>query len=101
MERLRSTVGQGELIVRILITGGAGFKGCVLSELLLARGHEVSVFDRMTYGEAPAMGLLRRGVRVVRGDVTRFDQIAPEVATHDAVVHLAALVGFHSASQSQ
>ncbi|MFD2083066.1 NAD-dependent epimerase/dehydratase family protein [Actinopolymorpha cephalotaxi] len=34
------------------------------------------------------------GARVVRGDVTNADQVAREVPEHDAVVHLAALVGF-------
>ncbi len=80
--------------MRVLITGGAGYKGCVLAETLLADGHEVTIFDVFRYGEAPVMGLLRRGARVVHGDVTRLDQLAPEVARHDAVVHLAALVGF-------
>lgn len=80
--------------MKVLITGGAGYKGCVLAETLLADGHEVTIFDVLRYGEGPVMGLLRRGARVVPGDVTRLDQLAPEVARHDTVVHLAALVGF-------
>lgn len=80
--------------MRVLVTGGAGYKGCVLAETLLADGHDVTIFDVLRYGEGPVMGLLRRGARVVHGDVTRPDQLAPEVARHDAVVHLAALVGF-------
>lgn len=80
--------------MRVLITGGAGFKGCVLTEALLDAGHQVTIFDILRYGEGPAIGLQRRGAKIVRGDVTRYDELAPEVNKHDAVVHLAALVGF-------
>lgn len=80
--------------MRVLVTGGAGFKGCVVTESLLRRGHEVTVFDLMRYGEGPAIALQRLGARVVRGDVTQQDSLAREVVRHDAVVHLAALVGF-------
>src|SRR5262249_11753695 len=44
--------------------------------------------------EGPAIGLQRLGARVVRGDVTNFEQLAREVPEHEAVIHLAALVGF-------
>jgi len=80
--------------VKVLVTGGAGFKGCVVVETLLAEGHDVTVFDIFRYGEAAAICLIRAGARVVRGDVTRVDQLSSEVPRHDAVVHLAALVGF-------
>lgn len=80
--------------MKVLITGGAGFKGCVIADALLAQGHEVTVFDAFRYGEGTGMALLTRGARVVRGDVTRIEQLAPVVAKHDAVIHLAALVGF-------
>lgn len=80
--------------MKILVTGGAGYTGCVIADMLLEEGHEVTVFDNFRYGEAAGMALLHRGALVVRGDVTRPDQLAPEVARQDAVIHLAALVGF-------
>lgn len=80
--------------MRVLVTGGAGFKGCVVADALMRQGHEVTVFDSLRYGEASAMALLHRGASVVRGDITRVEQITPEVRRHDAVIHLAALVGF-------
>jgi nucleoside-diphosphate-sugar epimerase len=80
--------------MRVLVTGGAGFKGCVVTEALLRAGHDVTVFDTMRYGEGPAIALQRLGAQVVRGDVTKPDQIEPVVGSHDAVIHLAALVGF-------
>jgi len=80
--------------MRVLITGGAGFKGCVVADVLHSAGHEVTVLDTFRYGEGPGISLLRRGINVVRGDVTIPGRLAEEVAKHDAVVHLAALVGF-------
>jgi nucleoside-diphosphate-sugar epimerase len=80
--------------MKVLVTGGAGFKGCVVTEALLRAGHEVTVFDAMRYGEGPAIGLQRLGAQVIRGDVTKPDQVRPQVASHDAVIHLAAVVGF-------
>lgn len=80
--------------MRILVTGGAGFAGCVVAERLHDAGHEVTVLDIFRYGEAPGFWLLRRGIRVVRGDVTDRAAVAAEVARHDAIVHLAALVGY-------
>jgi nucleoside-diphosphate-sugar epimerase len=80
--------------MRVLVTGGAGFKGCIVTEALLREGHDVTVLDVMSYGEGPAIALQRLGARVVRGSVTHAEQTAAEVRCHDAVIHLAGLVGF-------
>ena len=80
--------------MRVLVTGGAGFKGCIVTEALLREGHHVTVFDVLEYGEGPAIALQRLGAQIVRGSVTNADQTAAAVTGHDAVVHLAGLVGF-------
>ncbi len=80
--------------MRVLVTGGAGFKGCIITEALLHHGHDVTVYDVLAYGEGPAIALQRLGARVVRGSVTNADQTGMEVRRHDAVIHLAGVVGF-------
>jgi len=80
--------------VKVLVTGGAGFKGCVVTQALLRHGYEVTVFDVMEYGEGPAIALHTAGARVVRGSVGDAACAAEEVSNHDAVVHLAGIVGF-------
>ena len=36
---------------KILITGGAGYVGAVLTPYLLSKGHKVTVIDLMIYGK--------------------------------------------------
>ncbi len=80
--------------MKVLVTGGAGFKGCIVTEALIRAGHEVTVLDVLAYGEGPAIALQRLGARVVRGSVTDPEPTAAQVRRHDAVVHLAGIVGF-------
>ena len=74
---------------RVLVTGGAGFIGSHVAERLLARGHDVTVFDDLSGGfeqNVPA------GARFVRGSITdhgRVDALFSSGA-FDFVYHLAA-----------
>jgi nucleoside-diphosphate-sugar epimerase len=38
---------------KVLVVGGAGYVGCVLTEELLAKGYSVRILDRMFFGRAP------------------------------------------------
>lgn len=74
---------------RILVTGGAGYIGSVLTEMLLSRGYAVTVLDRFFFGDTLAHLKDDHRLRLVRDDVrtcagTMFDDI-------DAVCDLAAL----------
>ncbi len=81
--------------MKVLVTGGAGFIGSVLTPLLLGAGHEVTVVDVLRSGGHGLLGCFHdRRFRFVRGDVRDRDTIAPLTAEADAVVHLAAIVGF-------
>jgi len=81
--------------VHILVTGGAGFIGSVLTPMLLDAGHHVTVVDVLRSG---GQGLLayfhERRFRFVRGDVRDGESMARLIAGASAVVHLAAIVGF-------
>ena len=57
---------------RVVVTGGAGYLGCVLVPRLLDDGYRVDVLDRFIFGQeplAPVLGHPR--LRVVEGDITR------------------------------
>ena len=56
----------------ILVTGGAGYIGCVLVRELLERGETVRVFDKLFFGEEP-LSEFRDRIELVEGDVRSID----------------------------
>lgn len=80
---------------RFLITGGAGFIGSHLSELLLSRGHHVTVLDDFSTGRVENLaGVLGNpNFRLVRDTVENELTVNTVMASVDTVFHLAAAVG--------
>ncbi|MFQ4147197.1 NAD-dependent epimerase/dehydratase family protein [Arthrobacter sp. LAPM80] len=82
----------------VLVTGGAGFIGCAISESLLRSFNRVVVVDNLhpqihESGERP-LGLAD-GVELIEADITdsaTWDRVLPEV-NPDVVIHLAAETG--------
>jgi len=72
--------------MKVLVTGGCGYKGSVLVPKLIARGHEVVAFDIQWFGnflpEHPAL-------TVIRGDVRNIDEI--DLTGIDAIIHLSSV----------
>ena len=80
--------------MKILVTGGAGYVGSMVSRALLARGDEVRVLDSLLYGGASLLDLYEEErFSFVRGDIRSAQTVTNALAGMDAVVHLAALVG--------
>jgi UDP-glucose 4-epimerase len=79
----------------VLVTGGAGFIGSHLVDLLLDEGHTVSVLDDFSSGTAANLAHLRGHPRlhVEAGDVRNSRELERLVHRADAIVHLAAAVG--------
>ncbi|TSC73242.1 MAG: NAD-dependent epimerase/dehydratase [Parcubacteria group bacterium Gr01-1014_70] len=79
---------------KILITGGAGYIGSVLTPALLARGYEITVLDNFMYRQnSLADCCAYKSFTVVRGDCRDKAAIKPLVEKADIVIPLAALVG--------
>ena len=81
---------------KILITGGTGFIGSHLTEILVKKGLDVTVFDR--YNPNNDWGWLeesevKNDIKVVLGDIRDFDSVSKLVSTCNSVFHLAALIG--------
>lgn len=80
--------------LEVLITGGAGYIGSVLTELLLARGLRVSVVDSFRYGQNSLLSLCASDdLEVVRGDCRDEALMGRLLKGKDVIIPLAALVG--------
>ena len=80
---------------RVLVTGGAGFIGSHLSELLLAAGREVWALDDLSTGSLKNVEHLREqaGFHLVVDSVLSSSVVNELVHKCDVVYHLAAAVG--------
>jgi UDP-glucose 4-epimerase len=81
--------------MRFLLTGGAGFIGSHLSDLLVEHGHSVHVLDDLSTGRIENIGHLegRSDFRCTIGSVADHELVGSLVDENDAVLHLAAAVG--------
>lgn len=81
--------------MRVLITGGAGYIGTTLTQHLLAAGHRVRCYDQLMFGGDVLMPFFRNpGFDFVRGDVRDGETLRKSLQDVDAIVHLAAIVGY-------
>ena len=81
--------------MRYLITGGAGFIGSHLCELLLGQGHRVVAIDDLSTGRVENIEHLRPlpHFQFVRENINNAQVLDRVTSEADAVVHLAAAVG--------
>lgn len=81
--------------MRILVTGGAGYVGSTTVPMLLEKGHKVRVLDNLKFG---GQGLLpccqNRNFELMQGDVCDPEAVKKAVEGVDAIIHLAAIVGY-------
>jgi len=78
--------------MRVLVTGGAGYKGVKLCTALLKAGHKVTILDNFMYGHDPILPLIsRRSASVIQKDIRAIDK--KDLKGFDLVYHLAAISG--------
>jgi len=80
--------------MKILMTGGAGYLGSILTPTLLAQGHEVTVLDNFHFHQNSLLDCCQyEKFQVVRGDCREESVVKPLLAKADLIIPLAALVG--------
>lgn len=80
--------------MRILVTGGAGYIGSVLTPQLLAEGHSVTVVDTFLDGGTQLIASCQNpAFQPVRGDARDVRILDDLVRKHECIIPLAALVG--------
>lgn len=75
---------------RFVVTGGAGFIGGHITELLVAEGHQVTVFDDFSTGSADNLAAVADRIDIVRGDIRDIDALNQVMRGADYVIHQAA-----------
>ncbi len=78
--------------MKTIVTGGAGFIGSHLTELLLEKGHSVLVLDNFVAGRLENLAHLKdnQNLKILPLDISEFAQIKDHFRGIDWVFHLAA-----------
>jgi nucleoside-diphosphate-sugar epimerase len=78
--------------MKILVTGGAGYKGVVLTQKLLEEGYNVTVLDNFMHGYEPIMHLVMHPkLNIVKHDIRNGIN---GLHKYDVIFHLAGISGF-------
>ncbi len=77
--------------MKVFVTGGAGYIGSVVTELLLDNGHDVTVFDSLETGHRAAVVRRAELVSGDTGDAAELRNVMLAAAP-DVVVHMAAYI---------
>jgi UDP-glucose 4-epimerase len=75
--------------VKLLVTGGAGYIGSVVTRLLLDAGHQVVVLDNLITGYAEGVP---EGAELVRAPIHDAARVLTPTAGFDGVLHFAGLI---------
>jgi nucleoside-diphosphate-sugar epimerase len=90
------------MVMKVVVTGGAGYVGSVLCRRLLKEGHEVKCLDNLLYGIEPIQPLLSNPTfHLVEGDIRNMTTITNTIDGADAVIHLASIVGAQASDLNQ
>ena len=82
-------------MVKVLITGGAGYIGTSLIPQVLAKGYQVTVFDNLIHGGNQLLPFFNhKNFDFIKGDIRDEKQLKDAVKGKDIIIHLAAIVGF-------
>jgi nucleoside-diphosphate-sugar epimerase len=79
---------------KVLVTGGAGYLGSTLCELLVNKNYQVTVLDNLMYKQLSLLHLFKhKNFKFVNGDVRNTELLIKLVKENDVIIPLAAIVG--------
>jgi len=74
---------------KIVLIGGAGYVGSVLTPYLLRKGYEVTVYDLFIYGNNIFEN--HPNLKIIKGDIRNIDLINKSIENKDYIIHLACI----------
>lgn len=79
---------------KVLVTGGAGYIGCVMVRQLLDKGYSVRVIDSLKWGGESLFDLITNNdFELQKGDIRNIEDVRKALINVNYVIHLAAIVG--------
>jgi UDP-glucose 4-epimerase len=95
LKRTSSRVCPPENIENVLVTGGAGFIGSVLTRKLLEKKYKVTIIDDFSTGTKDNLKEIagNKDLHIITGSITDEAIVAAAVEKCDMIYHLAATVG--------
>ena len=80
--------------MKILLTGGSGYLGSVLTRRLLEKGHHVRVLDNFLFGRDSLKSIeSNSNLDLIHGDIRDLSIVGRSLKQIDCVIHLASIVG--------
>jgi UDP-glucose 4-epimerase len=76
--------------MKIFVTGGAGFIGSYMLDLIIKEGHEVTVYDNLSTGKIVFIEQYKNSINFVKDDIKNIEVLSKAMKGHDIVIHLAA-----------
>ena len=84
--------------MKILVTGGSGYLGSILTRKLLVNGHHVKILDNFLFGKDSIKDIENnKNLEIVEGDIRDLSIVGKSLKKIDSVIHLASIVGTQSA----
>jgi len=85
--------------MKVLITGGGGYVGSILSKKLLDKGYHVRVIDALWYGKENLEECIKsKNFELIEEDIRNLMETVKAMKDVDAVIHLASIVGMPASS---
>jgi nucleoside-diphosphate-sugar epimerase len=100
--RRRSELSSSGRNNQVLVVGGAGYIGSLLTEKLIQHGHKVRVLDALLYGREPLRAVENHpNFELMMGDCRNMQDVVRAVQGVGAIVDLAAIVGDPACEQDR
>jgi|TARA_B110000027_G_scaffold13739_1_gene13247 nucleoside-diphosphate-sugar epimerase len=78
---------------KFLITGGTGFIGSNIANMLVSKGYDVVIFDNNHRGKIKRIDKKHKNIKVIQGDIRSLKDLSKAFKNINAVIHLAYING--------